>query len=572
MVEVKYKSKDEWKILIQNTLTPKQFQDLCEDLIKKNGFINVEQMGSGGDGGRDIEADFQYQIGNDVKIDKCWFQCKRYKSGINYNHFNTELSKANTQGIKRYFIVSNMDMTNPCRQDIKNWNDKERCEAINWTGNKFLDVLWGEPDIAKVYFPDENIPPLSTPKEPKEIITLSQDVGNRFGIEIKLDTKDVNLDNPKEVGDALKNTLIKLKGDVNLKALIYEKCSLFFFSIGQHEDAIAFINRSLDITPKNTNALLTKGFILEKIDELEESNDVYDELLDIEPENTLALNNKAYNLLRQGRLEDALNCIEQALERSPKLIIAIKNKIKILKALKQSSIALDFLSENEDAFEKSTDLMNEKVDLCIELIDLRTAFNLNEDILRKEPSNVTALNNKGVIYEHNAKHQCPEKYIPLALECFEKVIEKDENFPLGWSNKTVVLMNTSKLFDAEKIIEQAYAMFPNSPDVLNKKGVLMLNKGEPKKALKYFNSALKKNYKGEFLFNRAHAQLLLKQYPKSLEDLERLLHNEPENSFAWEMKGDCLKKLRKPLWQKAYQNAKDFEKKPISLLEDIQNE
>ncbi|MDO9580386.1 MAG: hypothetical protein Q7J06_07440, partial [Bacteroidales bacterium] len=270
----------------------------------------------------------------------------------------------------------------------------------------------GEPDIAKVYFPDENIPPLSTPKNPKEIITLSQDVGNRFGIEIKLDTKDVNLDNPKEVGDALKKTLIELKGDVNLKALIYEKCSLFFFSIGQHEDAIAFLNRSLDITPKNTSALLTKGFILEKIDELQESNEVYDELLELEPENTLALNNKAFNLLRQGELEDALQNVETALNKDPKLVIAIKNKIKILKALKQSTIALDFLSENEDAFEKSMELMNEKVDLCIELIDLKQAFNLNEQILEKEPNNISALNNQGVIYEHNAKYELPEKYVP----------------------------------------------------------------------------------------------------------------------------------------------------------------
>lgn len=572
MEEIKYKSKDEWKKLIQEKLTPKQFQDLCEDLIKKNDFINVEQMGSGGDGGRDIEADFQYQIGNDVKIDKCWFQCKRYKSGINYSHFSTELSKANTQGIKRYFVVSNTDMTNPCRQDIKNWNNKERCEAINWTGNKFLDVLWGEPDIAKVYFPDENVPPLSTPKNPKEIITLSKEVGNRFGIEIKLDTKAVDLDNPIEVSDALKKALIELKGDVNLKALIYEKCSLFFFSIGQPEDAIAFLNMSLDITPKNTNALLTKGFILEKIDKLQESNEVYDELLEIESENILALNNKSSNLLRQGKLEDALQTVEKALAKDPKLVIAIKNKIKILKALKQSNIALDFLSENEGAFEKSMELMNEKVHLFIELIDLKQAFHLNEKILEKDPNNISALNNRGVIYGHNAKYQFAEKYVPLALKSFEKAIETDTNFSLGWSNKTGVLMTSFKLLDAEKIIEQAYAMFPNSPEVLNKKGVLLLNQNEPKKAIKYFSAAFKKYYKGEFLFNRALAQFKLKQYLNAVSDLDKLLKNEPENSSAWGLKGNCLRILRRPLSQKCFENAKKFVKKPISLLEDVKNE
>jgi len=128
-------------------------------------------------------------------------------------------------------------------------------------------------------------------------------------------------------------------------------------------------------------------------------------------------------------------------------------------------------------------------------------------------------------------------------------------------------MNTSKLFDAEKIIELAYAKFPYSPDVLNKKGVLLLNKKEPKKAIKYFNSALKRYYKGEYLFNRACAQFDLKQYPKSLEDLNRLLKYAPENSSAWGLKGTCLRKLRKPLWQQAFNNAKKFKKTPVSLLE-----
>jgi len=167
---------------------------------------------------------------------------------------------------------------------------------------------------------------------------------------------------------------------------------MFFFSIGQNEDAIAFLNRSLDITPKNVDALLTKGYILERIDKLEESNETYDELLEIDKNNFLALNNKSFNFLREGKLNEALELIEKSLEINPKLIIAIKNKIKILKGLKQSQIALDFLSQNEDAFEKSIDLMNEKVDLCIEMIDLKQAFKLNEEILKREPKNITALN------------------------------------------------------------------------------------------------------------------------------------------------------------------------------------
>lgn len=566
-MDKKYKPKDEWKKLILN-LSDQEYQDLCFDILNRNNFQNVKPRGKGGDGGRDIEAELVQKIGKETITQKFWFQCKRYgTTPLNYKAFSTEVVKAQNDGVDRFVVMSNKDMTSDAKTDITNWNKSNKCQISDWTGTLFIDLLWELPNVCKTHFPDEDVPPLVDVNQPKEVIPLSKNLGNRFGIEINIQAKEINLNNPIEVGKAVKDALLNLKIDINLKSLIYEKCSMFFFSIGQNDDAIAFLNRSLDITPKNTNALLTKGNILEKIDELDDSNEVYDELLEIDRNNVLALNNKAFNFLRQGKLDDALELIEKALEVNPKLVIAIKNKIKILKGLKQIQIALNFLSKNEDAFEKSIELMNEKVDLCIELINLKQAFDLNEKILDKDPDNITALNNKGVIYEHNSKHQFPDKYVPLALECFEKVIKTDENFPLGWSNKTVVLMNSSKLFDAEKVIELAYSKFPYSPDVLNKKGVLLLNKKQPKKALKYFNSALKKYYKGEYLFNRALSQYDLRQYPKSIEDLNQLLKHEPENSPAWGLKGTCLRKLRKPLWQQAFSNARRFKKIPISLLE-----
>lgn len=566
-MEKKYKSKDEWKELI-NSLKPQEFQDLCFDILNNNNFLNPRPRGKGPDGGRDLEAEFSFNFGKEQVQQKCWFQCKRYgKTPLNYGEFNSEVQKAENRGIDRFIVISNKDMTSDTKTEIESWNKSNKCQISDWTGTLFLNMLFELPDICKTYFPDEEVPPVVDIKNPENILPLSADLGNRFGIEIKIDAKGIDVNNPTQVGHILKDTLLKLDCDINLKALIYEKTSMFFFSINQPETSILFLNKSLDITPKNKNALLTKGYILEKTDEVDDSNQVYDELLEIDGNNVLALNNKALNLLRQGNLDDALELIEKALEIEPKLVIAIKNKVKILKELKQSKIALDFLSKNEDAFEKSVDLMSEKVDLCIELIDLKQAFNLNEKILENKPNDITALNNKGVIYEHNSKYQLPGKYIPLALQSFEKVIETDENFPLGWSNKTVVLMNSAKMLDAEKTIETAYSKFPRSPDVMNKKGVLLLTNKESKKALKYFNAALKRRYKGEYLFNRAKSQFYLKQYPKAVEDLDGLLKYESENSFAWGLKGECLKKLRKPLWQKCFENAQQYQKSPISLLE-----
>jgi len=373
-MERRYKRKDEWKKLIHK-LSPKDFQDLCLDILNNNNFINPRPRGDGSDGGRDLEAEFSYDVARQKITEKYWFQCKRYgTTALNLNSFSTEAQKADDQNIDKFVIMSNKDLSSGGKTDIENWNKKHKCKIIDWTGSLFLPLLFESPNVCTTYFPDEPVPKVVDIKEPQSLIPASKNLGDRFGLEININTKNVNINNPIEVGKAVKDALLNLNTDVNLKSLIYEKCSMFFFSIRQNDDAIAFLNRSLDITPKNTNALLTKGYILERINELDSSNEVYDELLEIDKDNVLALNNKSFNLLRQGKLDDSLELIEKALEINPKLVIAIKNKIKILKGLKQPKIALDFLSKNESAFEKSLELMNEKVDLCIELIDLKQAF------------------------------------------------------------------------------------------------------------------------------------------------------------------------------------------------------
>lgn len=569
MNDKKYKTREEWKEII-NSISPEDFQQLCYDIINKNGFVNPQVRGKGADGGRDLEAEFGYVIANKEGIrEKCWFQCKRQKQSIGFSQITTEIQKAEDQGILKFFILSNSDTTPDCKDDIQKWNDKHRCRIIDWTGTKFLDLLFQLPDVCKYYFPDEELPPIADIKTPMEIIGKSSELGNHFGIELNIG-KQVNLNNPSEVADVLKDALLKLNNiDLNLRALIYQKISIFFFALERPEDAVMFLNNSLDITPKNLEAWLNKGYILEKIDEIEESNKCYDEILIIDGKNKFALNNKASNLRRIGQFDEALTCIDKALEVDSNFIVAINNKINILKSLKKSKEALTFLEEKKDLLHKSINLQVAKVDLCIDLLDLKQAYEINEEILEKYPNYVDAINNKGVIFEKNSKFQKRDKYLPLALECFEDVTKKDNKYPLGWSNKVVVFVNSGKIEEAEKIIDIAYAMFPKNPYILNKKGVVLTCKRNPKEALKYFDKALKLFFQEEFLLNKAQAQLNLRQWVQAKETAERLLKYNPEKSEAWAIKGKALRPLHQiTMAQICFQNAEKFREKPISLLED----
>lgn len=573
----KFRSKDEWKKLIHDSLTPKEFQDLCYDLIKLNGFKNVMPRGGGGDGGRDLEGDFTYEIAKKTEItEKCWFQCKRLSEGLNYSEILTEVQKAEDQNIKRFFILSISDTTPQCKGDIKNWNDKHKCTIIDWSGSKFLDVLFEQPNVCSEYFPDDEAPPLANVKEPGRIAELSSNLGERFGIEIKIDnTKNLNINNPGEVADALKEALLnKLQGvDINIKSLIYAKISMFFFALEKFDDAIMFLDKSLDITPRNVEALLNKGFILEKMDELKESNDCYDEILAMESKNKFALNNKAHNLRRMGDFVVAIGLVNDVLKIDPNFTVAVQNKIDILKALDKPEDAMKLLGEKEELFKKSINLQNTKVDLCIELLDLKEAYRINEEILAKDPDNIGAMNNKGVIYEKNSKFHEAEKrskYLSMALACFEKVVDKNNKWPLGWTNKSVVFINCGDFQTAEGLIDAAGAMFPRDPQVLNKKGVVLLHKtpSNPRAALKYFDKALKLRVEDDFLLNKAQAQIKQRHWQDAIKTTDYVLKYNPKSAKAWGLKGEAYRRLhQQSKANTCFANAKKYERKPISLLE-----
>jgi tetratricopeptide (TPR) repeat protein len=570
MTEKAIKSREEWKDIINNLSFP-DFQNLIYDLLKALKFTDIKQRGGGPDGGRDLEAYYIYNRpnGEENRV-KCWIQCKKQGNGVSFSQIHEDISRAFNQKIDEYYIISNYDTTPDCKDELEKGRITWSCKIIDWTGLKFQDILFSFPDICRYYFPDEDIPSITNIRRPSEALDLSTEVGKRYGLNLSFKIeKQVDLNNPTVVADILKDAILKLQNiDVNLQALIYHKISMLFFGLEKIEDALMFLNRSLDITPNNIEVLLNKGFILEKIDEVDESNIIYDEILTIDPNNKFALNNKSYNLRRMGFFEDALKLIEKALEVDPNFILAINNKAEALKGLKRSKDALMFLDEKKDLLNKSINLKNIKVLLCIDLLDLKQGYLMNESILNDVPNYLDAINNKGVIYERNSKYQNRNKYLALALECFEKTTSLEQKYAIGYSNKSIVMLNLGSISDAEKVIDIAYAMFPKNPQVLCKKGIILLSQKKPKEAEKYFINALRLWFDEEFLVNKAGAELDQRHYKESIITCEKLIKYNPEEAQAWTIKGLALRALHQP--NKAslcFKKAKKWEKKPISLLE-----
>ena len=572
MNQNKPKIREEWKKLLLE-VSPEKFEELCYDILRNNRFQNLKPLGKGSDGGRDIECELIQHIAKETITQKVWFQCKRYdnKTPLNYRTFAPEAQKAHNANVDRYVVMSNKDMTSDAKDEIKKWNVSNKCQISDWTGTIFIDMLWECPNVCKTYFPDEEVPLLVDKNNPKTLIQQSSNLGERFDVEITLHVnKTTNISNPHEVADIFKDCLLNLRNvDINIKALIYEKASMFFFSLEQIDDALTFLNKSLEITPKNEDALLNKGYILEKTDQIDDSTACCDEVLEINPENKFALNNKAHNLRRKGELNEALKLVEASLNIDPEFIVAIQTKTDVLKILGRSNEALNFLDSKSRALRKSMALQNLKVELYIDLIDLKAAHKLNQEILKQSPNDISAINTQGVIYGKNAEYQYKEKYLELSLDCFEHEITANEKFSSGWSNKILTLLNASQIEKAEKIIDAAYNRFPKNSYLLSHKGSIFLIKNKPKEALKCFDKALRFNYQEGLLINRAKAYIGLRQWRNAISDADRALKNNPKSSAALFVKAKASKRLREPTKAKRFEKeAEDCRKKPRSLLED----
>lgn len=339
-------------------------------------------------------------------------------------------------------------------------------------------------------------------------------------------------------------------------------------SIDRKEDALFFAEESLKITPNNISLLLNKGIILEKLDKLEKSNKCYDEVLKLDRNNRFALNNKSINLKRGGDLDDALILANEALNESEDFIMAISNKVDILIHLNRSQEALEFLEPILNKHNDSRILTLSKINVLIELLDLKEAMRLNDQILLADPMDVDAINNKGVIYERNSKYQNRDKYLELALEWFEKTIDRNNKYPFGWANKIVCLINNDSISIAEEILKSVIDEFPDDPYLLKERGRILMKKNEPKNALKYFNKSLKKNYMKQTVINKCWALYSLKKHNQVIDLTNNILKYDNEYSEAWHLKSLALRRTHQGIKADyCLQKANEYAKIPRSLLE-----
>ena len=79
-----------------------------------------------------------------------------------------------------------------------------------------------------------------------------------------------------------------------------------------NEEALHFVERSLEIDPNNAAALATKGFIFYNLNQYEKALEYCDKALKLEPNDAEIWNHKGFALDKLGRGNEAQNCFNKA--------------------------------------------------------------------------------------------------------------------------------------------------------------------------------------------------------------------------------------------------------------------
>jgi len=103
--------------------------------------------------------------------------------------------------------------------------------------------------------------------------------------------------------------------------------------LGKSEEALTCYNRALEVDPDNLGIWCLKGFAFNNLGKFEKAVECYDEVLKVNHKDIFAWYQKGISFESMGKFEDAVECYDKALEIDPTDAFIREKKMELLGAL-----------------------------------------------------------------------------------------------------------------------------------------------------------------------------------------------------------------------------------------------
>lgn len=329
-----------------------------------------------------------------------------------------------------------------------------------------------------------------------------------------LDSINETINKSKKLGYGIEDYIL-LKGII----LIY---------VDKNGGAINCFNEVLEINPYNEEALSLKSAALVNLGKENEAITTYDELLGIKHDNRQIIFNKCNAFFRLKQYDDAIVCYKQALSSSPidnlddKVIIgnlnaAVINKGYSFQKHDNNEEAINYFNSVLDIDTKSINALHGKslslailgrtkelIETCDKILEIDSdhpeanfvkASSLKDSVDYEEAINhyekgLKIKRDPDMLYAMGYCLEKLEKY-EYALKCYNESLRLDPDLYIKVNfSKGLILMN-SDLDEALLYFNNVLAIEPDDFGSLCNKAILLKQKGEDKKALEYYDKALK---------------------------------------------------------------------------------
>ena len=274
-----------------------------------------------------------------------------------------------------------------------------------------------------------------------------------------------------------------------LRAQEWNERGMELGQLGHHEEALVWISRATDASPRFAEAWSNKGAALDTLGRTEEALAACDRAIEINPNYADAWYNKGATLATLCRTEEALAACDRAIEISPEHADVWYNK----------GVALGRLGRTEEAL---------------------AAYSR---AIRLRPDDADAWYNKGVVLGNLGRAE-------EALVAYEHALGISPDFAAAWCNKSAVLETLRRPKEALAASGRAIEIRPDYETAWYNRGVALHALGRTDEALDVYDSAIKINPRHrKAWYNRACMRALLSQPKESvLHDLAEAIRLDPK--------------------------------------------